>query len=324
MSGFQLSIQAGEFVPTTSSSNDVISNQKSNDYPYDEDEANLALIEQELYGGQSPYGQDQHLESSTDNYDYNGGNVAINDLNLMSELEKDIQDEETRVYKSNLSSNEHNHVLQTTWFPESRNCKTCEGFKYAAQFKSGHCPDCASDTPSEIGPPDADNRNKPQQTYAASVNQEHHSSSHSAQRVNEGIIRSTGYIVEEDTRFETNRQSSPRNNFSNPPVRTAYTIEESTPQTMEYYQNQYINYPPNGGYYVQQNSARDNRNYSSQPRYNSHGNQQVYGQSNQYPPNQMYHQGGNQNYSNANYGQYYQGDRDPQRGRGDGGRPGGV
>lgn len=81
-----------------------------------------------MYQGGS-YGHEQTTEDA--NYE------------LMAQMEAEMRAEDERVH--NISNNDK-LILQQTWFPESRNCATCQGFKYASQFTSGQCPDCKDAT----------------------------------------------------------------------------------------------------------------------------------------------------------------------------------
>lgn len=67
------------------------------------------------------------------NYDRSVYEAAGSDEAIMTEMEAEIVRDEARYDRAD---------LQTTWFPESRNCPNCQGFKYASHFPTGQCPNC--------------------------------------------------------------------------------------------------------------------------------------------------------------------------------------
>jgi hypothetical protein len=75
-------------------------------------------------------------ESNTGEY---AGESSVTNDKIMAQMEAEMMEEDKRVY---IQPKDDRHILQQTWYPESRNCATCQGFKFASQFGDGQCPDC--------------------------------------------------------------------------------------------------------------------------------------------------------------------------------------
>lgn len=62
----------------------------------------------------------------------------------MQHLEKEILEEDKRLSAEN-SKGARSVALQQTWFPDSRNCEICKGFKFSSEFGEKSCPQCVTD-----------------------------------------------------------------------------------------------------------------------------------------------------------------------------------
>eukprot|EP01039_Chlorochromonas_danica_P009954 gene9954-11004_t len=112
--------------------------------PYDEDEANMAEIEQELAlsgaaaGGVGGYG-----------YGYGYSNDEV-DAQHMAELDQEIQQTERQLadagYEPVTKSGELSKHAAEFWFPESRNCPCCKGFKHGCACVKGGVTICQDKT----------------------------------------------------------------------------------------------------------------------------------------------------------------------------------
>eukprot|EP01035_Chromulina_nebulosa_P022749 gene22749-29456_t len=118
------------------------SNNQSQEYYYNgyvethpsddfEDDENLAEIEKAMM--------------QNDTYDEADDTISPRfkaDANNMSQFEAEILEEERRLISGATSVNERN-ILQQTWFPDSRNCDCCKGFKYACSCLSSTSEFCS-------------------------------------------------------------------------------------------------------------------------------------------------------------------------------------